>query len=73
MPNIFSVVHSMPRHSAANADAICDRVNNVTASNGDSLSKEMVQQELDSLASKEMQDVYGMRIVAHEHDVEDDV
>ncbi len=59
----YSVSHKMPRTRSVDADAIADRVNYVTASNGDSLYRDRVQEELDSTCDREKQAHYGFEIV----------
>lgn len=61
----YSVTHNLPRTSgsAPDADAIMARVNAVTASNGDSITAELVQRELDTMATAEVQALYGLRVI----------
>jgi len=68
----YSVTHKMPRTRSVDADAIADRVNEVTASNGDSLHRDRVQEELGSLCDSEKQALYGFEIVETENEIEED-
>lgn len=70
--NTYSVSHTTPRTRSVDADAIADRVNSVTASNGDSIYRERVQEELDSICSSVMQEVYGFFIVETPNEIEED-
>lgn len=64
----------------ADAYAIVDRVNTVTANNGDSLSQKAVQTEMNEILNKiaahghmtaeEIRDLYGLKVVADEIEVE---
>lgn len=77
----FSVTHSMPRTRAADADAIVDAVNVATADNGDSMSRDAVEAELNAVLSKiaekagdsveEVRTLYGIEIVATESEIEE--
>lgn len=69
---IYFVTHGLGRASSsvADADAICQRVNQLTASNGDSLFRDRVQSELDAMADSETQQLY--RITIESEDVETD-
>lgn len=68
----YFVTHNLGRAdiSTADADAIVRRVNDVTGSNGDSLYRDRVQAELDSLADADIQKLY--RITVEAQDVEID-
>lgn len=68
----YSVTHKMPRTRAVDADAIAQRVNDVTAGSGDSLYRGRVQEELDSLCDSEKQAFYGFEIVETENEIEED-
>lgn len=68
----YSVTHKTPRTLSVDADAIAQRVNDVTASNGDSLYSDRVQEELDSICDSEKQSHYGFEIVETENEVEED-
>ena len=46
----------------ADADAIVQRVNSVTASNGDSLCKDRVQDEIDALADAKTQELFRISV-----------
>lgn len=70
--NTYSVSQTTPRTRSVDADAIADRVNSVTASNGDSIYRERVQEELDSICSSEMREVYGFFIVETPNEIEED-
>lgn len=61
---IYTVTHDATRRTGGweDATAIADRVNAVTASNGDSLTAELVQRELDTMATPEVQALYGLRV-----------
>ncbi|MBM5575788.1 hypothetical protein [Deefgea sp. CFH1-16] len=84
MPAIttFSVTHSMPRTRAADADAIVEAVNATTASNGDSLSRDAVETELNELLAKvaaktgdsvdEVKAHYGLEIIATENEIDEE-
>jgi hypothetical protein len=67
----YSVTHAQPRTHAADADAIIDRVNAVTAANGDSLYKDNVQAELNSICSAEIQELYGINVIATEQEIDE--
>ena len=62
----YSVTHNMPRTRSADADAICQRVNDLTASNGDSLYSDRVQDELDAICTRERQAHYKIEIIENE-------
>ena len=68
----YFVTHKLGRAdiSTADADAIVSRVNDVTGSYGDSLYRDRVQAELDSLADADIQKLY--RITVEAKDVEID-
>lgn len=57
--------------STADADAIVSRVNAVTGSNGDSLYRDRVQAELDSLADAETQKLFCITIEAEEVEIDE--
>lgn len=67
---------------SADAFAIVDRVNTVTASNGDSLSQKAVQAELNEILNKiatgghmtadEIADLYGLKVESEEFEDEDE-
>lgn len=67
----YSVIHKMPRTRSVDADAIAQRVNDVTAGNGDSLYRDRVQEELDSRCNSEKQAFYGFEIVETEQRIDD--
>ena len=56
---------------SADAFSIVQRVNEVTSSNGDSIYKERVQEELDRLADAEKQEVYGLKIEAETVEIDE--
>ena len=60
----YSVTHDLPRtsSSAADADAIMSRVNEAVWSSGDSATAALVQRELDTMATPEVQAIYGLRV-----------
>lgn len=60
----YYVTHKLGRAniSTADADAIVSRVNAVTGSNGDSIYRDRVQAELDSLADAETQNLYCITV-----------
>ena len=64
MITTYFVTHSLGRAATctADADAVVDRINAVTASNGDSLHRDRVQAELDALIDAETQKLYGITI-----------
>jgi hypothetical protein len=55
----------------ADAIAIVDRINTVTASNGDSACKNRVQDELDIVASPEIQAIFGLTVESETVEAED--
>lgn len=67
------VTHNLGRDSicTADADAVCQRVNNVTAGNGDSINFQAVQAELDSLADLNTQKLYGITIESTEVEIDE--
>lgn len=69
----YYVTHNLGRAdiSTADADAIVSRVNSVTGSNGDSLYRDRVQAELDSLADAETQKLYRITVEAEEFEIDD--
>lgn len=69
----YYVTHKLGRAdiSTADADAIVSRVNSVTGSNGDSLYRDRVQEELDSLADAETQKLYCITVVAEEVEIDE--
>lgn len=70
---IYSVTHTLPRTSgsAPDADAIVQRVNATTAGNGDSATAALVQRELDTMATPEVQALYGLRVIATEVELDE--
>ena len=52
----FYATHALGRASSftADADAVCQRINELCGSNGDNQSREAVQAEVDLLASAEL-------------------
>ena len=66
----YSVIYN--RRRTPDADAICDRVNAITAGNGDSLYCSRVQDELDSICSREKQAFYQMEIIETENTIDDE-
>ena len=69
----YSVSHSMGRASgsSADADAIVRRVNAATSGNGDSLFRDRVQAELDTVASAEIQSLYGITVQSESYEIEE--
>jgi len=70
---IYFASHGLGRASisTADADAICQRVNNVTASNGDSLSHDAVQAELDATADRATQELYAITVESAEVEIDE--
>lgn len=69
----YFVTHNLGRASicTADADAVCQRVNNVTAGNGDSTDFRAVQAELDSVADLDTQKLYGITIESTEVEIDE--
>lgn len=69
----YHVTHGLGRAatSTADADAICTRVNALTASNGDSISEQAVQAELNAIASADVQALYRLSIEALTVEIEE--
>lgn len=69
MITTYSITHALGRANICtpDADAIVQRVNALTASNGDSIDREFVQSELDALATADVQRQFGLSIVATEN------
>ena len=71
---IYYATHALGRAdmSTPDADAVVQRVNAVTGSNGDSLYRDRVQAELDALIDAETQKLYQVSVDAVETEIEDD-
>ena len=71
---IYYATHALGRAdmSTPDADAVVQRVNAVTGSNGDSLYRDRVQAELDALIDAETQKLYQISVEAFEAEIEDD-
>jgi hypothetical protein len=69
----YFATHNLGRASTctADADAIIQRVNSVTASNGDSLYKDRVQDEIDALADAETQALFGITVEFSEVEIDE--
>lgn len=69
----YFVTHKLGRASisTSDADAIVRRVNDVTGSNGDSLYRDRVQAELNSLADAETQKLYCITVESEEVEVDE--
>lgn len=69
----YFATHDLGRTSTntADADAICNRVNALTESNGDSLHRDRVQAEIDALADAETQKLYGITIETTEVEIDE--
>lgn len=70
----YYIMHNLGRaHSlTADADAICQRVNSLTASNGDSLDHEQVRAELDAICSAADQALMQISLVSEDVEIEDE-
>ena len=70
----YYATHALGRAdmSTPDADAVVQRVNAVTGSNGDSLYRDRVQAELDALIDAEAQKLYQISVEAVETEIEDD-
>ena len=70
----YYATHALGRAdmSTPDADAVIQRVNAVTGSNGDSLYRDRVQAELDALIDAETQKLYQVSVDAVETEIEDD-
>lgn len=66
----YSVIHKIPHTRSVDTDAIAQRVNDVTASNGDSMYRSRVQEELDLICGREKQLHYGFNICETETEIE---
>jgi len=69
----YFATHNLGRASisTADADAIVQRVNALTGGNGDSLYRERVQAEVDTLADAETQKLYGITVEASEVEIDE--
>jgi hypothetical protein len=70
----YFVTHGLGRADMCtpDADAIAQKVNAVTAGNGNSLNREAVQKELDSQANPEIQSLYRLTVEGQVNEVEVD-
>lgn len=70
----YYATHALGRAdmSTPDADAVVQRVNSVTGSNGDSLYRDRVQVEIDALIDAETQKLYQISIDAVDTEIEDD-
>ena len=70
----YYATHALGRAdmSTPDADAVIQRVNAVTGSNGDSLYRDRVQDEIDALIDAETQKLYQVSVDAVETEIEDD-
>ncbi len=69
----YSVSHALGRAATctADADAICQTVNNSIRGSGDSIDRDAVQRELDAVATAETQEIFKITIHATESSEED--
>lgn len=70
----YFVSHSLGRAAGftPEADQVCDIVNSAVMSNGDSLRRDSVQAELDSVIDEETQVRYQISIDSVENEIDDE-